>query len=145
LGGDRLRGSTRAYEECHKTIDGILYKLCSDCNQWLPLTEEYFYKNKSAQDGFNPYCKEDTIKRSSKRQKDNPERIKEYTKEIYKRKPQYFKDKYNRWLQDNEERAKELQREWQHNNPEKVKGYNEDRKLHKKHKISKKEWGSSAE
>jgi hypothetical protein len=135
-----MRGKPRTYEECHKIVDGITYKLCSDCNEWLPMNKEYFYKNKSANDGFNPYCKKDTIKRTVKYREDNPEWLKNYGKEKYQNKQEYYKDKAKRWNKENEDRAKEIQKEWRQDHPEIVKGYNEDRKLHKKHTISKNEW-----
>lgn len=33
-------------------------KKCSKCGQELPATNEYFYRNKAAKDGFQNYCKE---------------------------------------------------------------------------------------
>jgi hypothetical protein len=42
------------YEENHKIIEGIEHKKCSVCDEWFPMTNEYFYKNKSSKvDGFH--------------------------------------------------------------------------------------------
>lgn len=111
-------------------------KECKICNESFAATIEYFYKNKSSKDGLNPYCKQCTINKSKKYQKDNPEWSVEYSKKAYQRKEQYFKDKAIRWSRENEERAKGLQKEWRQNNPEKLKEYREERLFHKKHEIS---------
>lgn len=62
------------YEENHKTIDGVEYKLCNkhkkffpEESEWIPCTEEYFYRNKSNSiDGLHPRCKRCDIKSTYK-------------------------------------------------------------------------------
>jgi hypothetical protein len=121
------------YNETHKIINEILYKLCSDCGKWLPLNEDYFYKNKTSLDGFNPYCKNDAKKRSAKWEKENPEQRKELKKK-YDSKPER---RLNRKEVSRIRRENGKLLEWQHNNPDKVKLYNE---LHRNHSITNNEW-----
>jgi hypothetical protein len=128
-----VKRKPRVYEECHKIVNGVIYKLCSDFNEWFPMTEEYFYRNKSAPDGFYPYCKEATKKRSLQWEKDNPERYKvHYTKR--NRKPD-FKEKMKKAA--NKQRLEGKQKEWRQSNPDKLREYNQK---HRDHDITDEEW-----
>jgi hypothetical protein len=44
------------YEECHKEINGILYKMCNTCREWKPCTDKCFYKQKNKGDGLHARC-----------------------------------------------------------------------------------------
>lgn len=55
-----------------------LFKKCSKCKQNLPLN--YFWKNKSSQDGFQGYCKECMKIKTRTYIINNPEKMKEYNK-----------------------------------------------------------------
>jgi hypothetical protein len=35
------------YENNHRCINGVEYKLCLECSKWYPMNEEYFYKNQT--------------------------------------------------------------------------------------------------
>ncbi|MED3550181.1 hypothetical protein [Cytobacillus praedii] len=35
------------FNETHKFIDGVDHKVCKDCGNWFPSTNEYFYENGS--------------------------------------------------------------------------------------------------
>lgn len=131
----------KKYDETHKLIDNIIHKICSDCQDWLPMNDDYFYTNKAnGMDGYNPYCKKCTVIRSKKYQEDHPEQTKSYYKNRYREKEQYYKDNSRRWIEENKERSKELQKIWQQEHPDKVKEYNQDWNQRKKHNISKLEW-----
>ncbi|RYI30544.1 HNH endonuclease [Bacillus infantis] len=122
--GDPLASPKRRpktpYKNNHKYINKIEHKLCSDCNEWFPMTEEHFYKNKgNLVDGFNPHCKECTKIRSTKWMKENPEKYKpHYTKRNQK---PYFKEKMKKAAI--KQRLEGKQKEWQQNNPERLKEY----------------------
>lgn len=71
----QLERRKKRYEETHKLVDGIDYKLCNNCNEWLPCNSEYYYKNKSnGIDGYNPYCKNCAIEKASKWQDQNKDK-----------------------------------------------------------------------
>jgi hypothetical protein len=44
------------YEDKHKTIDGLEYKWCPDCNDWFPMDAEYFKVQPSKKDGYSDKC-----------------------------------------------------------------------------------------
>ncbi|AZV43659.1 hypothetical protein BAOM_3050 [Peribacillus asahii] len=133
------------YENNHKYICGVEHKLCSDCNEWLLMTDEFYYKNSANRvDGYNPYCKECTIRRSA----------------TYVRKPENWKrklelkrmrknrDKSNEYLRkrkaENEELReyiKEYNKNYRKNNKDKIKIYNNNR-MQKNHDITTQEWNS---
>jgi hypothetical protein len=129
------------YEECHKIINGIEYKFCSDCNEWLPMTSENYYKNNKSPDGFNPYCKEDTKRRSKQwQQVDNRKRYlsnkKIYNKEINQM------DKYKKIYREHarDQRESGYYREYQQKNTDKFSLYSKDKRENKTHKITDDQW-----
>jgi hypothetical protein len=136
-----LRGVTRPYNETHKTIDDVVYKLCSDFNEWFPMTEEFFYKNKSSSDGFNPYCKEAAKIRARNRQLDNHEEYKEYVRNHhrYNRKHNKKMIEYDR-KHAREQKDSGYSKEYYEKNKEYFKNYNQNRMLNKTHEFSDDEW-----
>jgi hypothetical protein len=135
-----LRGIKRLYEETHKIENEIEYKLCSDCNEWHPMTEEYFYKNNSSSDGFNPYCKKKAVERSlnnrNKNRDENLAKMREYGREYMRRPERKLPQREN----GRRMRAKGQYKQWQVNNPDKIREYNRKRNANKKHEISDEEW-----
>jgi hypothetical protein len=131
-----LRGITKTYEETHKTFNNELYKLCTKCEEWFPCNEDYFYKNKlNKNDGFFPYCKE-CAKKKTIEQRD-PDRVYELNKLYRTTRPHTIEAR----KRSNKKRVENGKyKEWQINNPEKLKGYNLYRELHKKHEITDEEW-----
>ncbi|WP_137743377.1 HNH endonuclease [Robertmurraya siralis] len=120
------------YEINHKYISGIEHKNCNDCNEWLPMTNEHFYKNsKNNIDGFNPYCKKCTSIRSMEWQNENKDKRRGYQKKYYdndeERKEQIRKSGRTRWA--NGKRSKWV----------KETNYNYQ-KFNQSHDISKEEW-----
>lgn len=96
----------------------------------------YFYKNKYSPDGLHSWCKECTKRRSSKWQKDNPERYKEIRKGTEaKPRTKLLKREMSRKLI-----AEGKRKDWQINNKDKISQYNKNRRQNKKHKISNNEW-----
>lgn len=136
LATPKKKVTNKSYESNHKYIDKQEHKLCSDCVEWKPLTEEYYYKNKSSKiDGFNPYCKECAIKRSTRWIKENPEKYKpHYTKRNQK---PYFKEKMKK--ASAKQRLEGKQREWQRNNPARLREY-ALRRQDRIHVFSDEEW-----
>lgn len=111
-------------------------KICSDCTKDLPLNSDFYYKNKTAPDGFNPYCKECTKQRSQKWKDNNREKVKEWDNN-YLLNPKRKED-----LRKNatKQRKAGKQREWRRNNKDKIREYNLYRDMNKKHEITEKEW-----
>lgn len=134
------------YEKKHKEVDGVVYKQCSihkeyspnDENDWFPCTEEYFHKNKSSPDGLYPYCKTCNSKKNSEWSKNNHDKKLIYWRKEYgtpKRRESYRRCSKN-------QRESGYRKEWEQNNPDKMKKYQENRKQHGNHKITTKEWKS---
>lgn len=126
----------KKYNETHKMVNEIDYKLCSRCNEWLRCSEEFYYKNKSnGIDGYNPYCKNCSKNQVQQWRKDNPEQAlalmhKYHYSDRGKERKRIAKRKYR-------ENGKQL--DYQRNNRDKIKQYSENRK-HKNHDISIEEW-----
>jgi hypothetical protein len=135
---NRMREESRRkkFDETHKIINNELHKECSICKEWLPSNKDYFYRNKSSGiDGLNPYCKECTKKKSSKWINEN---LLQYrvNRDKYRDKPE---SRIKNRIRTERWRERGKLKEWQLNNSETMKIYNDKRK-NKKHKISKKEW-----
>ena len=47
----------KKYKDYNKNIDGILYKKCKICEQWLETNLDNFGKDKNRKDGFNDCCR----------------------------------------------------------------------------------------
>lgn len=50
------------------------YKKCTKCSKSLPITSEYYYKNKAIKDGFENTCKECRKKRAMEKDKERREK-----------------------------------------------------------------------
>jgi hypothetical protein len=126
------------YDKEHKIINGVIFKWCKSCKDWIQMDDEHFYKNKkNSTDGYYPECKQCSIKRTIKWQEDNPE---QYAKLIYERGKNPSKQRLktlNR--QGLKQRLKGYNLEWSRNNPNKLKEYRLKRELNKTHEISKEE------
>ena len=120
--------------------------MCNCCDNWFPCNEDYFYKVKNNTDGLRPDCKECTKKKSKQWQENNQERYYGYISERNsKRGKEYYYLVNKPWNEKNKDRKLKTQREWQKNNPEKLRYYGHVRTQTKKHKIKKSEWFSCKE
>jgi hypothetical protein len=126
------------YEESHKEIDGVLYKLCSKCDQWFPCTQDHFYNNNiNKSDGLYPYCKECTKNKSVQWQINNEERYRKYIKKRDSNESE--ERKISKRIVAQKQRESGYQAQYQKNNPDKMKKYSEKR-FNKNHKIKTEEW-----
>lgn len=124
------------YEECHKEIEGTLYKQCTICKEWFPCNTDYFYKKKhSKSDGVSTYCKNCENKKNVQWGKDNRDKRLGYLRKNNKTES----TKMKKYLFSKKQKESGEYKEWQDNNPELMKQYH-DKYSNKKHKISKKEW-----
>lgn len=115
-------------------------KQCKICEEWLPATTEYFYRNNSnKKDGLNTYCKECTKKKTHKWQEEN---VEYYLEKHTERQSEYRK------RNEVKIRKKEIVRKlreqgyfkkYYHDNQEQFKNYRENY-THKKHDITNEEW-----
>ncbi|KAF6565418.1 HNH endonuclease [Paenibacillus sp. EKM202P] len=135
---DRKRIS---FEDSHRFFEGEQQKLCSNCNQWYPCNEIYFYKNPSnKKDGLNPKCKQCNISNSTKWNKENYEKTLTFQKQRND-KPQ---NKEKRRLSEKKRRENGLLRDWQRKNKDKLKLYRQKR-FNKSHEITQDEWSRCLE
>jgi hypothetical protein len=128
------------YNLTHKTIDGVEYKQCSRCKEWLPMNLENFYRleyNKS--DGLSSMCKNCCIKDVQSRY--DPNKKSNYDKKHYKKKMDYYKDKQKRNYKRNIESYKKAFSDWRKldKNKDKLIRY---AKNHRIHDITEAEWRS---
>lgn len=136
-----MKGQKINYEDNHKEINGIVCKQCNRCEAWFPCTDEYFYKtNSTGGDGLFNYCKVCHKKKSTEYNREHPEMRKESNKKNHAKPHVKAKQKISNYKRLKSGKCKE----WQQNNPEKLKQYHE-RYSNKKHKINKKEWESCKE
>jgi len=91
--------------------------VCCRCNKKLPLTEEYFYKDKSKKNGFNGTCKE--CKKIYNNE--NKEHLKEQKKLWDKNNKEYINEYQKKYLKDNKERLNKNHKLWRINNKIEVK------------------------
>lgn len=124
----------------------IKYKKCSKHKEFFqdepdefPMTSDFFYKNKTNKtDGFYPYCKRCSIKKSRDHQIKYPEKHNDAVKRQYKNNNHGYRDTTKKRVEDH--RRAGYQKEWRRNNRDKVAKYNQDRVTTKTHTISKREW-----
>lgn len=115
-------------------------KQCLVCLIYFEATLENFYKHNTNKDGLYPYCKECAKFKTKKWQSENYDYFLEETKKSAQRRrvnpeiAQYHRNK------SNEQRMTGYHREWQRNNKDKVKFYQQQRWSSKKHNISENEW-----
>lgn len=127
-----------SYEDKHKIINDIEYKLCIKCNRWLSMKEN-FYINRNSKDGVLFYCIECTDKKNNEYKRNNLEKAKKSANASYAKHKHKYIEYYTRIREENPDLFKDRLREWHKNNPERVKEYAKARGL-KNHKITSQEW-----
>lgn len=157
-GGAMKKRKYISYNQCHKLIDGIEYKMCKSCKTWIKMNEENFKIHPSQKDGYSRYCRkcqeeynhnnymknrDKQIKDARRRQLKNHEEYKEYIKDYRKKRYKDKNDSLRQREKDNAERRRieGKHKEWlkSESGKDKSKKYNKKR-LNKKHIISNKEW-----
>lgn len=114
-------------------------KKCSDCGENKELSEFYKQEKVNAKGKryiyYHPRCKKCDIKKSSEWIKSNPQKakknFKKYIHTTKGRKAQIRKSKKYRYSK---------RKQWEKNNSDKIKQYNQYRVMNKTHNISKEEW-----
>lgn len=127
-----------------------MFKICKKCKKELPLTNEYFYKEKMNTDGFKGSCKKCMYGSNEKYRNEHTVNITEYLKQyqknnkniIAKKKKQYReknKDKIaisnKEYRKNNLSKCKTIKREWTLNNKEKTAVSYEKRRSMKKQTV----------
>lgn len=127
------------YDKNHKYSNGLEYKFCPSCDDWHLLNEEWFYRSNTSSDGFHPYCKDYTIKKSRQWEIDHPEEYGANNKrKIESRRFDPVKQQRNR-VSAKKSRLEGYQVRWRKENKHKVKEY-ANRRAHKQHDIIEQEW-----
>lgn len=127
----------------HKIFDGVLHRKCSKCNEWYPENIEYFYlRNKSNPErGFNSECKECSVKRSQATNAKIPEETRiEKRKLSYQLNKEIENQNSRKWREENPEHKQAYQTEYQKKNPDKMRRYRINKRLHSTHDINNNEW-----
>ena len=100
------------------TIDN--QKQCCTCKEWMPATNEFFFKNKKSKLGLDWRCKSCTKECGRKKAEKNPERQREYARI---------------WRKNNPEQAREKSRRWRINNLEKCMAKDQRRRARKSNAV----------
>lgn len=79
----------------------MLYKKCGKCNKVLPLTNEFFSKDKYAKSGFMSQCKECRKEYNKNYRRLNQENLRAYEKSRSKRKEKNTKRSKIKIMKDN--------------------------------------------
>jgi hypothetical protein len=67
----------KRYKDYHKEVDNVLYKKCTDCNEWFEASESNFGINKNTKSGFNERCKSCQAIHNHNKYESNKEKYKE--------------------------------------------------------------------
>lgn len=134
-----IKNKPLPYEETHKIINNIEYKLCRLCCKWHPMNEDYFYKKKG-KDGFDSYCKNCSRKKYKEYRDNNSEIYIKRTYEHYQKNKESYDQRRTKWMRKNKDFVREYKKEWLQLNIEYMAQYQADRRERKTHDISDEEW-----
>lgn len=101
-------------------------RLCGICGAELPLTEEFFYRQKN---GFHRNCKECVKARAKARYWSDPEKAKAQSRQWYRENKERANANARRWYEANQEFAKANSRRWYQENKERAKANVESYRL----------------
>jgi 5-methylcytosine-specific restriction endonuclease McrA len=126
----------------HKSIDGVIHRKCTGCNEWIPENDEYFYmKNKKyPEKGYIAKCKRCSLKDTQDYQERNKEIVVQKKKIEHQINKKYYNEVSKRWRDNNQEWKQEYQKNYQNDNPDKMQQYRINREQNKKHTITSAEW-----
>lgn len=127
---------SKRFSEIHKVVNGEKYKICYDCENWFPLDEDNFYKNKKAKDGFHNYCKKCWKHRVTGWQKDNRDKMRMYFRKCDS---QSYRKQLKREYSKKQKESGYF-RKYQEQNKDKLHHYQLQRRMNKEHEISETEW-----
>lgn len=144
---NKIIGSHEVYKLNHRVNEkGILERRCTSCQEWKEENyDNFYYVNKKASKlRFTPECRECAKERSKKNGNDNKERRSAYFKEWHQKNKERMNAKCRQWMIDNREYAKNYIEAWRRSEEGKAwcNSYSNDRRVHKEHDITKKEWES---
>jgi len=113
-------------------------KRCSVCGVVKGLNYFYFQKKKKS-DGsvktyYNPKCKECVKSQSMKWKEKNKKSVSKSNRKYYNG------NRETALVRSRKSSERGTQKKWRKSNPDKIKKYNLNRKIHKNHEINKKEW-----
>lgn len=94
-------------------------KVCPKCKEPFPLTDEFWYKNRSAKNGYQSHCKKCRNALNSSWQKKNPDKVKENVLRWRKANPEKRKENLSNYQKSHPEKHREYKRRYQQLHPEK--------------------------
>jgi Pyruvate/2-oxoacid:ferredoxin oxidoreductase delta subunit len=119
----------------YRVINNEKHKICRICELYFPMSNVYFYTNKTSRDSFDSYCKPCASKKSRQWEIDNPEKYKALNQTKLPSKNPIRLERLRTFRKTEE--SKEYMVEWRNNNKDKTKVYTTRAK---KHDITKEEW-----
>lgn len=123
----------------YKEINGIKHKICLECEEYFPITNEYFYNNKSSKkDGLNSYCIPCVFERAKKWTEEHPEEYKAQMKRKVENKTDIQRQRSRDAAKKNREEG--YTKRYQQEHKDKINNYNKNRRGHKSHEITDQEW-----
>ena len=115
------------------TIDN--QKQCGKCKEWMPATNEFFFKNKKSKLGLDWHCKSCSKRNSKKWWVENPGKSKEYGRKRAEKNPEREREYARRWRKNNPEQSREKSRKWRKNNLEKSMASDQRRRARKSNAV----------
>lgn len=103
---------------------------CGKCKQIK--SADQFHKSSKNQSGLQSLCKSCDRERKRQWQKDNPDKVKAYSKKYEDANREKRREKNRKWSKENSEYELRRHKEWAKNNPERVKERN--KKNYDKHR-----------
>jgi hypothetical protein len=138
--GKREENKIKHYQETHKIVDDIEYKICAECKEWYPLNKEYFYKWKySTVDGYRGICKECDKERTKKHQAKDPEKHKKDSLSWHHKNKVKILPRFKARRKVKKEQDRMTYEKYMKNHPEKAKQYSKNRQ-EVNHRITDEEW-----
>ncbi len=126
------------YNQTHKIIEGVIYKQCTQCQEWKIEEEEFYLHNKAIpKKGYSPECKACSSKRAREIALKNPERTKQSVEKWQQDNIIQYRKVRKDYNDSNKEKIYKYCSEWYKKNPDKTKEYSQ---RHRKHDITNTEW-----